>query len=624
MSVTKSAPLAPETNSVRRNVLILAWPAVLEQLLNMSVGLVDTYIVGHLGASQLAGVGLSMQTLQIVWAVFSAIGVGSTALVARHIGAKEHKVAERVAQQSMVLAFVAGCFSSFLVWFTAPLVLRWLGADPDVIALGTIYMRAVSTTVFMLSVLFVGSAILRGIGDTRTPMLVMLVVNVVNIVVAYTLANGIGPFPHLGVLGSGIGAAAGRGLGGLIMVVVLVRGRRAITIGRRIPQLDTGLLRRILHIGIPAAAEQVLMRMGQILLVSVITSLGTIAVAAHQVAINALSVAYMPGWGFALAATTLVGQELGAHRPDRASQSAYEALRMVTVLMTVMGLLVALFPEPLMRVFTEDKDVIIQGGHALRIAGLAMPFLGVSFTLAGGLRGAGDTTATLIISAGEYLAGAFRSRLVARTTDGIGRGLDRDCHRFCHPWLADVVAVPLRPLETDYSLGGRRRSFVATGRRKKDELGAVDERCQGIKLQGQQNFIRPAGFSRPGFQPHFQAVSRDLFEVQDQRTQIVAFSPSFPGQSLGRQQSVDPRGQVYPGRQGDPVVDGQQLRLHGLAFEFDLVYLEHLQTRGNCCLETGQYVVSVQFLFQPDIDQLAFAGKAQRKSGRQVQTWLAD
>ena len=399
MKPAGSIALQPGTVSVRRNVLVLAWPAVLEQLLNMSVGLVDTYIVGHLGASQLAGVGLSMQTLQIVWALFSAIGVGSTALVARHIGAKEPKVAERVAQQSMLLAFAVGCFSSLLIWFSAPLVLRWLGAEPDVIALGTTYMRAVSTTVFMLSVLFVGSAILRGIGDTRTPMLVMLAVNVVNIVVAYTLANGVGPFPRLGVLGSGIGAAAGRGLGGIIMIVVLMRGRHAITIGRRIPRLDTGLLGRILRIGMPAAAEQVLMRMGQILLVSIITGLGTVAVAAHQVAINSLSVAYMPGFGFALAATTLVGQELGAQRPDRASQSAYEAVRMVTVVMTVMGVLIALFPEPVMRVFTVDEAVIVQGARALRIAGLAMPFLGVSFTLAGGLRGAGDTTATLLITA---------------------------------------------------------------------------------------------------------------------------------------------------------------------------------------------------------------------------------
>jgi len=383
--------------SVRHRVLTLAWPAVLEQLLNMSVGLANTYIVGHLGAAPLAAVGLSLQSLNLFWGLFGAIGVASTALVARRIGAGEPEAAGDVARQSILLALVIGLLLAVVLWLGAPLFLDWLGAEPDVIQLGSAYMRAVASTVYMLSILFIGSAIMRGAGDTRTPMLVMLVINAVNIVVAYTLAYGVGPLPRLGVLGSGIGAASARGLGGLLILVLLIRGKGPVKIGRRIPHPDLETIGQILRIGLPAAGEQLLMRFGQLLLATFITDLGTVAYAAHQVAINALAVAYMPGWGFALAATTLVGQELGAGRPERASQSAYEALRMVVIVMAIMGGLVSIFPAQVMGIFTDDPAVIAAGVSALRIAGFVMPFLGISFTLAGSLRGAGDTTSVLII-----------------------------------------------------------------------------------------------------------------------------------------------------------------------------------------------------------------------------------
>ncbi len=387
----------PEPASVRRRVLSLAWPAVIEQLLNMSVGLADTYIVGHLGAAQLAAVGLSMQTLAVFWAVFGAIGVGSTALVARHVGAGEIQEANRVAQQSVLLALLTGAVAAVFLWLGAPLFLTWLGAEPEVVTLGTQYLRAVAATIFMNSVLFVASAVLRGSGDTRTPMLVMLVVNGVNILVAYVLANGVSPFPALGVLGTGIGAASARGLGGLIMLAALVKGRGLIKVGLTLARPDSSVIGRILRIGLPTAGEQLLMRFGQVTVTTFITGLGTVAYAAHLVAMNSLSVAYMPGWGFALAATTLVGQELGAQRPDRASQSGYEAARMVAIIMTVMGFAVSLMSTQVMGIFTSDPAVIQAGAPALRIAGLAIPLVGLSFTFAGGLRGAGDTTSVLVI-----------------------------------------------------------------------------------------------------------------------------------------------------------------------------------------------------------------------------------
>ncbi|MCP4516805.1 MAG: MATE family efflux transporter, partial [Delftia sp.] len=266
--------------SVRRRVLNLAWPAVLEQLLNMSVGLVDTYIVGHLGAASLAAIGLSTQTLFLFWALFMAIGVGSTALVARRIGEGDPQQANAVAQQSILLGLLIGLLSAVLLWVGAPFILEGLGAEPEVVRLGSEYLRAVASTIWLLSVLFIVSAIMRGAGDTRTPMFVMLIINAINIVVAYTLANGVGPLPKLGVLGSGIGAATGRGLGGLFIVALLVRGRGPVRIEAAFPRPDRKIIAQILRIGLPAAVEQLFVRLGQILLATFITGLGTVAYAA--------------------------------------------------------------------------------------------------------------------------------------------------------------------------------------------------------------------------------------------------------------------------------------------------------------------------------------------------------
>ncbi len=385
---------------MRRRVLNLAWPAVLEQLLNMSVGLVDTYIVGHLGAASLAAIGLSTQTLFLFWALFMAIGVGSTALVARRIGEGEPAQANAVAQQSILLGLLIGLLSAVLLWVGAPFILEVLGAEPEVVGLGSDYLRAVASTIWLLSVLFIVSAIMRGAGDTRTPMFVMLIINAINIVVAYTLANGVGPLPKLGVLGSGIGAATGRGLGGLLMVALLVRGRGPVRIEAAFPRPDRKIIAQILRIGLPAAVEQLFVRLGQILLATFITGLGTAAYAAHQVSIQALAVSYMPGLGFAMAATTLVGQELGAGRPERAAQSVRETLRVSLLIMAVMGVLVAAFPALVLRIFTNDADVISNGVSILRIAGLVMPLLGFYFTMSGSLRGAGDTRSVLVILTG--------------------------------------------------------------------------------------------------------------------------------------------------------------------------------------------------------------------------------
>ncbi|MGC8839358.1 MAG: MATE family efflux transporter [Anaerolineae bacterium] len=392
-----AVPHAPERLLAR--TLGLAWPAIVEQLLNMMVGLVNVYLVGHLGATALAAVGLGDQVVMLFSVLFSAVAVGTTAIVARHVGAEERPLADLVGSQSILLAVAMGGMSALGTALLAEPLLWLLGAAPDVVAAGATYLRIVSATMLLMSVLFVGNAALRGAGDTLTPMLVMLGINGVNVVVAYALVNGAAGLPRLGVAGSAVGAATARGLGGLVVVLLLLRRNAAVRLLPRFLWRPVGHhLLRVLAVGLPTAAEQFSLRLAQLLFASLVARLGTAAYAGHQVALTLSSLSYMPGWGFSVASTTMVGQELGAQRPEGAEQSALLASRLNTFVMAAMGALLFLGARPLAAAFTNDPEVVRQATIAIRVSAIGQPLLGISFVLAGALRGAGDTRPVLYIT----------------------------------------------------------------------------------------------------------------------------------------------------------------------------------------------------------------------------------
>lgn len=384
--------------TTRRDVLRLALPATGEQLLSMMVGIVDTFLVGHLGAAPLAAVGLANQWVMMATTLFGAIAVGSTALIARFTGAKEPEKANLVLRQSVLLGALIGVVATVLGVALARPAVALLGAPEDVIELSTSYLRMVASIFFFSTVMFIGNASLRGAGDTRTPLYVMLVVNVLNVLVAWTAINGPFGLPKLGVVGSALGAATGRTVGGVLVVALLLKGRAGIQLRLAHLRPDWDLIRRILRVGLPTGAEQMLFRTGHMFFARILAELGTMAYAANQVAINILSISFMPGFGFAVAATTLVGQSLGAEDPDGAEQRAYTAYRLGATLMTAIGLAIVLFPAQLMGAFTNESQVVALGTMPLKVVGLAQPILAAVMVFSGGLRGAGDTRFPMAIN----------------------------------------------------------------------------------------------------------------------------------------------------------------------------------------------------------------------------------
>ena len=380
----------------------LAWPVIIENLLQTLLGVVDLIFVGALGAAAVAGVGAALQVLWVIQSAFSALTTGTTVLVAHAIGAKEPGEANRVLKQSLLIGAVLSLLVGIIGAIWAEPILALLGGEPEVVADGVAYFRIGAITgVFMLAMFIMGAA-MRGAGDSKTPMMINALANVINVILAWALIFGHLGMPALGVAGSAWAAGIARGIAAAIMLAVLLRGHGRLSLDWRPPWApDMGLLKRTLHIGIPSMIEMVLMSAGMLVYGVFAIHLGTDVYAAQRITLNAISFAFMPGLGYAIAATTLTGQALGAKRPERAKASTSYAMYSALALMTFVAMIMFFFGRQVMRIFTPDEQLILIGAEALKVVALAQPFQAVGQVLAGSLRGAGDTRFPMWVTAGS-------------------------------------------------------------------------------------------------------------------------------------------------------------------------------------------------------------------------------
>mgnify|MGYP000036765051 CR=1 FL=1 len=387
--------------SRRKRVFTLAFPAVGEQLLNTLVGLVDIYLVGNMSvaatralgyssATALTAAGLGNQFTWLMLVLFMAVGVGATALVARAAGARDGAGLTRIVRQTMLLGAGVGLVATVLGVLLAEPFLALIAAPEQTRALSAAFIHRNALGFLPAALLLAGTALLRGSGDTRTPLLVMLGVNAVNILVSWLLINGQLGLPILGVEGAATGAALARGLGGVVIVLLLLRGHAGLRLTLD-PRPDGETMRRLLHVGLPTAGEQLIFQAALLIFVRFVTGLGTASYAAHNLTITLESLSFLPGMGYAAATSALVGQALGARKPREAEAVAYEALRQGGLMMSLVGAIMVLFPAQLVAIFISDPAVIAAATPTLRAAGLVQPALAVSFILLGALRGAGDT-----------------------------------------------------------------------------------------------------------------------------------------------------------------------------------------------------------------------------------------
>ncbi|WP_427338917.1 MATE family efflux transporter [Caloranaerobacter sp. DY30410] len=416
METVKDANEALTDKNLTRQTINLALPAIMEMLMQTLLGFADMAMVGSLGASAIAAVGISDMPMMTAMAIFSAISVGTTALVARFIGAKDIKKANDVAKQALIISLVTAVFFALLGQLLAKTVVILMGAKADVIPQATNYFKIVSLSLPFMIIGIIMSGVFRGTGDTKTPIYINGVSNIINIVgnfflIYHTRMINISipilnksifikiPGAGLEVVGAAISTAFARSIAGLFIFLIIIKGKGKIKVNiKENNKIDFQIIKRIFNIGIPAAIEQFFMRFGQLLFFRIVTSLGTTMVAAHRITLTAESISFMPGFGFALAATTLVGQYLGAENPKLAQKSGYIAVKMASIVMGIFGLFFFIWPDMFLMIFTRDREILDSARWCLRIVAISQPFLAGVMGFAGGLRGAGDTRWVLIIT----------------------------------------------------------------------------------------------------------------------------------------------------------------------------------------------------------------------------------
>ncbi len=417
------AALSPRQQAalIRHAAWQLTWPVIADQSLMTLVQVVNMAMLGRLGASAIAASGLSFQPFMLVSNTFMGLSVGTTALVARFIGAGDEKRASATLQQSMLLGIVLGVAVTLVgIFFAAPIV-RVMRPQPDVLALGVKYVRAMSPGLAFMIILTMAGAALRGAGDTRTPMAVNIIVNLTNVFVSWTLIFGHFGLPALGIIGAGTATSLARATGGLLIVYLLCSNQLILRLNwRRLLHIDGSILKRLWNVGMPSGLERLINSTGQLLYVRQVSGLGTIAYATHALAMNVESLSFMPGQGFSTAASTLVGLNLGARRPAIAEKSAIITAQLGATIMGLAGVLFFLVPSLFLHIYTGDAAIIALGVVALRIVALEQVPEAVGSVLSGALRGAGDTRAVLAVTmAGVWVVRLGLSPLLIQTA-GMG------------------------------------------------------------------------------------------------------------------------------------------------------------------------------------------------------------
>jgi putative MATE family efflux protein len=386
------------TGNIYKNIWILAFPMMIGNVLQTVFNVVDMIFVGKLGPDSIAAVALCGMILMLIITLLIGIGVGTTAIIARHIGAKEYVKANEVALQSILLGTFIALFLTVAGYFLSETLMKLFGAEASVVQLGTVYLRITFLGSITLFILFGGAAILRGAGDARTPMFILILSAVINIIADPLLIFGIGPFPRLEIAGAAIATVFARSVGMFITLYVLIKGYSVIQISFRNIKLKFDVIWRIIRLAVPGSLQMGFRSVSGVILMRIVALYGTYSLAALGIGLRVNMIVMMPGFGLGAATATLVGQNLGAKQPRRAEKSAWISLGIYEGIMICMGFLFYLFAPKIIAVFNTDPNVLREGISFLHIVTLSYVFLAIAIVLNQALNGAGDTLSPMVIT----------------------------------------------------------------------------------------------------------------------------------------------------------------------------------------------------------------------------------
>jgi putative MATE family efflux protein len=376
---------------IGRAIILLAIPMVLEMVMESVFAVVDVFWVAHLGANAVATVGLTESMLTLVYTAAMGLGIGVTAMVARRIGEKNPEGAAEAAVQGIALGVITAAIIGVLGVLLAPRLLGVMGASPEVIALGQNYTRVMLGGNAVILLIFLINAIFRGAGDAAIAMRVLWLANAINIVLGPLLIFGVGPFPRLGVTGAAVATTIGRGTGVIYQLYRLWRRDGRIVIRREHIALKPAVMKTLLRLSGTGTFQVFVGMASWIGLTRINASFGAEALAGYTIAIRIIIFALLPSWGLANAAATMVGQALGAGKPERGEEAVWKAALYNVFFLGAAGLIFITLANPIAHLFTSDPTVARIAADCLRIISYGYLFYAYGMVLTNSFNGAGDT-----------------------------------------------------------------------------------------------------------------------------------------------------------------------------------------------------------------------------------------
>ncbi len=385
-----------------RAILLLSIPSVLEAFMESVFVIVDIYFVSKLGADAVAAVGLTEALVTIIYAIAMGIGTATTSMVSRRIGEKKPEEASRTAFQAILTGIIISVLIGIPGAVFAKDILTMMGASEHIVSDLSGYTRIMLGSNVVIVLLFIINAIFRSAGDAAVAMKVLWIGNIVNIILDPLLIFGIGPFPELGIKGAAIATFIGRGTGVLVQLYLLFFGHKRIRLHLKNLRLDLRIILKLIRLSFGTIGQNLIGTISWVGMVRILSIFGSEVVAGYTIAIRIVIFSLLPSWGISNAASTLVGQNLGAKKPDRAEKSVWITGLINMALLGSVGLILVLFPDFFVRLFIDDENAIASGIKGLRIISMGSLAYALGMVLVNSFNGAGDTMTPLRINIIAY------------------------------------------------------------------------------------------------------------------------------------------------------------------------------------------------------------------------------
>jgi putative MATE family efflux protein len=381
-----------------RAILLLAIPAVLEMVMESVFVIVDIYFVSKLGANAVATVGITESMITIIYAIAIGLGTATTSLVSRRIGEKNPDAASVAAFQAILTGIVVSVIIGLPGAIFSKSLLDLMGASKPIIDSMSGYTRVMLGGNIVIMMLFIINAIFRSAGDAAVAMKVLWIGNIINIILDPCLIFGLGPFPHFGVMGAAIATNIGRGTAVLVQFYLLFFGKKRIRLSVKHLLVDYKIMIKLLKLSFGSIGQNLIGTSSWIALVRIFSTFGSEVVAGYTIALRIIGFTILPSWGISNAASTLVGQNLGAKKPERAEKAVWVTGYVNMILLGVIGSILVIFPGFFIRLFIDSENVIKSGILGLRIVSIGFVAYGLGMVLVNSFNGAGDTSTPLKIN----------------------------------------------------------------------------------------------------------------------------------------------------------------------------------------------------------------------------------